>query len=148
MMTDVAASQLRVGLIGLGRPGLHLIERFAAGGPFRIAAAFDASTTAEVVSQFGVRLATDFRELLAATDIDVIWISESWGLRKDFALPDVLATKHAILETPFGVTSAVLGRAFQVAHQRGRQLVDHIQATPRASEARPGSRSPPGFQGD
>lgn len=123
MMTDAAASPLRIGLIGLGRPGLHLIERFAAGGPFRIVAAFDDSTTAEVVSPFGVRLATDFRDLLAATDIDVVWISESWGLRKDFVLPDVLATKHAILETPLGVTPAVLDRAFQVAHQRGRQLI-------------------------
>lgn len=125
MMTDAAASPLRVALIGLGRPGLHLIERFAAGGPFQIVAASDDSATADAASPFGVRLATDVRVLLGATDIDVVWISESVGPRIDFALPDVLATKHAILETPIGVTPTVLDRTFQVAHQRGRQLLVH-----------------------
>lgn len=125
-MTDVAASPLRVGLIGLGRSGLHLIERFAAGGPFRIVAAFDDCTTVEAVSPFKVRLATDLQEMLATPDVDVVWMTESCGPRNDFSLPDVLATKHAILETPLGVTPADLDRAFQVAHQHGRQfLVRH-----------------------
>lgn len=123
MMTDAAASPLRVGLIGLGRPGLHLIERFAAGGPFQIVAAFNDSTTADVVSPFGIRLETKLQELLTSADIDVVWMTEFCGQQHGFVLPDVLATKHAVLETPLGVTPAVLDRAFQVAHQRGRQLL-------------------------
>ena len=49
-MTDVAASPLRVGLIGLGRPGLHLVERFADDSSFRVVAVAADPIVAEVVS--------------------------------------------------------------------------------------------------
>lgn len=45
-MTDVAASPLRVVLIGCGRVGMHLIERFSVNGPFRVVAVCDDSCAA------------------------------------------------------------------------------------------------------
>ena len=128
MTTDVAASPLRVGLFGLGRCGLHLIERFSTGGPFRIVALLanpsvaDANV-ADLVSPFGVRLLHDPHALLAATDVDVLWLTEPGDLPNNVALPDVLLTKHAILETPIGVTPAILDQTLAVAHQRDRRLL-------------------------
>ena len=122
-MTDAAASPLRVGLFGLGRSGLYLIEHFAAGGPFRIVAAWADPIVGEVVSPFGVRLVNDPQELLAASDVDVIWFADHDSIGNDVALPDVLSTKHTILETPIGLTPAVLDRSFSSALKRGRQLL-------------------------
>ena len=123
MMTDVAGSPLRVGLLGLGRSGLHLLECFATGGPLRVVAAFANPSVAELLSPFGVRLVADPQELCAATDVDVLWIAEHDALRSDLSLPELLSAKHVILETPIGVTPAVLDQAFNVALERGRQLL-------------------------
>ncbi len=123
MTTDVAASPLRVGLFGLGRFGLHLIERFAVAGPFRVVAVIANPSVAELVSPFGVRLVADLHELLTAMDVDVLWIAEHDAFRSDLALPELLSTKHVILESPIGVTPAVLDQALNIAHQQGRQLL-------------------------
>ncbi len=124
-MTDVAASPLRVGLIGLGRPGLHLVERFASGGPFRVVAVWAESIVAEVVSPFGVRLVNHPRELLAAADVDVVWFAESEAFKNEFAAADVLCGKHSIVSTPLALSSAIADRAFREAARCNRLLLVH-----------------------
>ncbi len=122
-MTDVAASPLRVGLIGLGRPGLHLIERFAAGGSFRVVASFADPIVAEIVSPFGVRLVNHPRELLAAADVDVVWFAEHDAFRNAFTPTEVLCEKHAIVETPLALSSSSADGAFKEAAQHHRLLL-------------------------
>lgn len=124
-MTDAAASPLRVGLIGLGRPGLHLIERFTLGGPFRVVAAFADPIMSDVLSPFGVRLVGDPQQLLAAEDVDVVWFAEHDSFRNEFTATDALGAKHVIVETPLTLTSALAGRAFQEASRCQRVLLVH-----------------------
>ncbi len=124
-MTDVAASPLRVGLIGLGRPGLHLMERFAAGGPFLVVAVWADPIVAEVVSPFGVRLVNHPHELLAAADVDVVWFAELDAFRNDFTAADTLCEKHTIVETPLTLSSAIADRAFNEAARSNRLLLVH-----------------------
>lgn len=122
-MTDAAASPLRVGLIGCGRPGLHLIERFTLGGPFRVVAAFANPTVASVVSPFGVKLVSHPQELLAAEDVDVVWFSEHDAFRHEFSAAEALRRKHVIVETPLALSSADAERAFEAATQNRRVLL-------------------------
>ena len=124
-MPGLAAPPLRVGLIGLGRSGLHLIECCAMGGPFRVVAVFADPLVADVVSPFGARLVKHPQELLAAADVDVIWITEFAGRRSDVSIAEVLAEKHAILETPLSLTTAPLEQVFEVAAQHRRLLLVH-----------------------
>ncbi len=124
-MPGLAAPPLRVGLIGLGRSGLHLIECCATGGPFRIVAVFADPLVADVVSPFGARLVKHPQELLAAADVDVVWIAEFDGRRTDVSIAEVLAEKHAILETPLSLTTEAFEQAFEVAAQHRRMLLVH-----------------------
>ena len=128
MMTDVAASPLRVGLIGLGRSGLHLIERFAAGGPFRVVAVFDATpgfAISDVVSQFRVPCAPSVEELLSTAEIDVVWFASQEAFRGDFAAAGGSYGKHTIGETPFTLSLTVAETAFEQADKNGRLLLVH-----------------------
>lgn len=122
-MTDVAASPLRVGMIGLGRPGLYLMERFATGGPFRVVAAFADPVVSGLVSPFGARLVNHPRELLTAADVDVVWFAEHDAFRNAFTPTDVLCEKNAIVETPLALCSAIADQAFKESAQRNRLLL-------------------------
>ena len=128
MMTDAAASPLRVGLIGLGRPGLHLIERFAAGGPFRVVAGFDTTpgcAISDIVAPFGVRCVQRLGELFTAADVDVVWWTSYWNFRTDFAQVGVHFRKHTIAEAPLTLSSKVAATAFEQADKNGRLLLVH-----------------------
>ena len=122
-MADVVASPLRVGLIGFGRFGLHLVERFADDGSFRVVAAAADPIVAEVVAPFGVRLVNHPRELLAAADVDVVWFAEHDAFRSGRTAADVLCEKHAIVETPLALSSSIADQAFDVAAQHHRLLL-------------------------
>ena len=122
-MADVAASPLRVGLIGLGRPGLHLMERFAVGGPFRVVAVCAEPSVTAIVSSFGARLVRHPRDLLAAADVDVVWFAEHDAFRNSFAAADAVCEKHTIVETPLALSAVIAERAFQEAAHRGRLLL-------------------------
>lgn len=122
-MTNIAAPPLRVGLFGLGRPGLHLIERFAVSGPFRVVATFADPIVADIVSPFGVRLANSPQELVAAADVDVIWFAEHDAFRNHFTPADVLREKHVIVETPLALTSSAANHAFKAAADHNRLLL-------------------------
>ena len=76
-MSDIAAQPLRVGLVGLNRHGLHLIERCLADGPFRVVTAYDSDATrAAAATGLNVPVVSDINELVYSTDIDVVWIAQ------------------------------------------------------------------------
>lgn len=127
-MTDVAAPPLRVGLFGCGRFGLHLIERFTAGGPFRVVAVFDVTpgfALCDVVAPFGVRCVQTMQELFAATDVDVVWFVSYWAFRNDFASAGVYYRKHTIGEAPITLSAKVIDKVFETATQNDRLLLVH-----------------------
>ena len=99
-MAGDALPPLRVGLVGCGRVGLHLIERSAVGGPFQVVAASEELDVRRLIAPFGVRLMS-LSELAQSADLDVLWLTSYWKFPFDF-LP-LVAThgQHLIAETPF-----------------------------------------------
>lgn len=119
-MPEAVTSPLRVGLWpSVGRCGMHLIERFAEGSPFRVVAAFDPMATFNLLAPFGVRLVSTPEELTQAADIDVLW--QLNGL----AATGLSHSQHMIVETPLTLSSEVAGQAFRMAAERGRLLLIH-----------------------
>ena len=123
-MTDVAASPLRVGLIGCGRVGMHLIERFAVSGPFRVVAVCDDSCTGDLISPFGARLMS-LKQLAQSQDIDVLWITSFWEFPFESSPSEVCYGQHLIAEAPFALGYQSAEQAFADAAQRGRRLLVH-----------------------
>lgn len=110
---------LRVGLVGCGRVGLHLMERSAVGGPFHVVAASEESDVRRLIAPFDVRLMS-LSELTQSVDIDVLWVTSFW----EFPFEAILG-KNLIAETPFTLGNQVAEQAFSQVAQRGRLLLVH-----------------------
>lgn len=123
-MTDVAASPLRVGLIGCGRIGMHLIERSAIGGPFQVIAACDEQRVGELIAPFGVRLMS-LQELAQSVDIDVLWITSFWKSPFESSPSTALHGQHIIAEAPFALRHQSAEQGYSYAAQRGRLFLIH-----------------------
>ncbi len=119
-MPDAVTSPLRVGLWpGVGRCGMHLIERFAEGSPFRVVAACDPTAALNLLAPFGVRLVNTPEELTHAADIDVLWCLN--GL-----VPiGPSHSQHTIVETPLTLSLEAADQAFREAAEQGRLLLVH-----------------------
>ena len=118
-MAGDALPPLRVGLVGCGRVGRHLIERSAVGGPFQVVAACDDLCLSSPVVSFGVRQMS-LPELTQSADIDVLWVTSFW----EFPL-EAIHAQHLIAETPFTLGNQVAEQAYSAAVQRGRLLLIH-----------------------
>ena len=114
----------RVGLVGCGRVGLHLIERSAVGGPFQIVAASEELDVSPLIAPFGVRQIS-LSELVQSADIEVLWITSFWEF--PFECSPLAAThgQHLIVETPFTLGLQAAEQAFADAARRGRLLLIH-----------------------
>lgn len=123
-MSDVGATPLRVGLFGVGRIGMHLLERFALGGPFRVVAACDDALIGPRIEPFDVKRMSP-RELLAAPDIEVLWVTSSFDYPFDVGSHASLAGQHLIVESPFTLSAAVADQAIRAAMSRQRLLLVH-----------------------
>lgn len=142
-MTGVAAPPLRVGLIGFGRVGLHLIERSAIGGPFKVVAACADVRVRELLEPFGVRLMT-LQELSQSADIDVLWVTSYWDFPFGISPVEAFHPPHMIAEAPFALGDPDAEQAFADAAQRGRLLLIHHprRADPEFRQALAVSRDP------
>lgn len=123
-MTDVAASPLRIGLIGCGRVGMHLIERSAIGGPFQVIAACDNPRISELIAPLGVRLMS-LQELAQSVDIDVLWITSFWEFPFESSPSQTFHGQHLIAEAPFALGHQSAKQAFADAAQQGSLLLIH-----------------------
>ncbi len=123
-MAGAALPPLRVGLVGCGRVGLHLIERSAVGGPFQVVAASEKLDVIRQIAPFGVRLMS-LSELVQSADIDVLWVTSFWEF--PFKRSPLAAThgQHLIVETPFTLGLQAAEQAFADAVGRGRLLLIH-----------------------
>ncbi len=115
---------LRVGLVGCGRIGLHLIERSAVGGPFQVVAASEELDVSRLIAPFGVRLMS-LPELAQSTDVDVLWGTSYWDFPFDRLPLETNHVQHLIVETPFTLSPPAAEQAFADASRRGRLLIHH-----------------------
>lgn len=139
-MAGNALPPLRVGLVGCGRVGLHLIERSAVGGSFQVVAASEmlsekpVAPTVQKVSEaldvrcliapFGVRLMS-LSELAQSADLDVLWVTSLGEFPFECSPSEVFRGQHLIAETPFALGNQAAQQAFADAAQRGRLLLIH-----------------------
>ena len=125
-MTHVTAPP-RVGLVGLGRTGSHLLERFSSGGPLRIVAGWDdAPERIRLAESLGVNAVGKLESLATSVDLDVLWIARQMA----FSNADLIAKclkfgKHVIVESPLSLSPADARRAFYEARERDLRLLVH-----------------------
>lgn len=129
-MIDAAASPLRVGLIGGGRVGLHLIEQFSAGGPFQVVAADQDFGVADAIASLGVR-PMSLRQMAESEDVDVLWLT-SLERETAEAVCSMIRGRSVIAEAPLSLSQHDFERFLAaLAEREGRLLTHH----PRRSDA-------------
>ncbi len=76
-----------------------------------------------MAQKFGVhRVYSDFRQLVADKDIDIVCICTPSGMHADMGVKSMEAGKHVILEKPMDVTLEACDRLIAAADKTGRKL--------------------------
>lgn len=100
---------LSIGIIGYRGFGAFCTEAFAASGRGRVAAyaGRDAQAMAETAQKYGVtKTHTDWRELTADPDIEIVHICTPPNLHAEMALDALRNGKHVFVEKPMATTNA------------------------------------------
>lgn len=120
---------IRFGVIGYGYWGPNVVRNLCALEATQLAAVCDKSFAAlQRVKQLypGVRVTSDYSELLSSPDIDAIAVVTPVWTHFDLAKSALLNGKHVFVEKPFTSTSAQAEELIELAAQRNLQImVDH-----------------------
>jgi predicted dehydrogenase len=118
-----------VGVIGYGYWGPNLVRNFAETPGSRVVAVSDLNgqRLAEVGARYpSVKTTTDFRELLAHTEIDAVVIATPVRTHFDLAMQALRAGKHVLVEKPMAESSEQARLMIETAERLQRVLmVDH-----------------------
>jgi len=129
-MSQTPRKNLRWGLIGLGWFGEVHAEALAAMPGIELAAVCTRrpQRLAEVADRFQVpKRYTDYRELLADPEIDVVGVITHINDHRDIAIDALRSGKHVFLEKPMAPTVADCDRILAAADQAaGYFMVGHI----------------------
>lgn len=120
---------IKFGVIGYGYWGPNLVRNLAEAKDSRVVAVSDlqADRRALVERRYpGVRVTADAREIVAATDVDVVVIATPVSTHYELALAALQAGKHVLVEKPMTQTVEQGLRLIEAAERAGRVLmVDH-----------------------
>lgn len=135
------SAPLRWGIIGVGRFGRVHARAIASLPDVELAAICrrDGDKLAEVAAEFGVaKTYTDYRQMLADPDIQVVTICTHWREHHDVARQALASGKHVLLEKPMAATRDQCASLLAAARSaQGRFLVGHVcRFDPRISLAR------------
>jgi myo-inositol 2-dehydrogenase/D-chiro-inositol 1-dehydrogenase len=118
-------NEVRFGLIGYGAWGSHHAAAIAQTPGARlvaIAARSEASKSAAAAAHSDAALHSDYRELVARKDLDVVDIVLPSDLHFDAAYAALEAGKHLLLEKPMALTVADCDQLVALAKARGKLL--------------------------
>jgi len=122
----MAAKDLRFGIVGLSmgkRPVKQIAE--TPGAVLGGVCALEEEVVQRVATEHGCEGTTDFRELIARPDLDVIGVWTPSGLHATVAVPALEAGKHVIMTKPMDVTVEACGRIMAAARaNRKAVLID------------------------
>jgi predicted dehydrogenase len=129
MPLSVDFPPLRIGVAGLGRAGLHHVERIGLREDCQVVALHDDCPAArERVRGLRAAMRAAWGELLADRDVEVVLLATPPALHAELAIAALAAGKHVLVETPLclnlveadAVTAASRrsGRSVIVAHTR------------------------------
>lgn len=117
---------LRLGIIGAGARHSITIPAHRPGKGSRIVAAADTNPAALEAARahFGSGLATtaDYREVLARTDVDAVFVVTPDFLHEEQAVAALEAGKDVFCEKPMAITIAGCDRMLATAQRTGRKL--------------------------
>jgi predicted dehydrogenase len=124
-----ADSTLRVGVIGYGYWGPNIVRNLHGVSNCEVVAVCDKSQSALVRAKRtypGVRLTSDFTELLNATDIDALAIITPVWTHYELAKAALENGKHVFVEKPFTSTSQQAEELIELAERKNLVImVDH-----------------------
>jgi predicted dehydrogenase len=120
---------MKVAVIGTGYWGPNLIRNFFAADEIDavVACDVDDARLAKMRKSFyGIETASNYNEVIARADIDIIVIATPVSTHHEIAKKALLAGKHVWIEKPMTVSSAEARELIDIAEQKGRKLfVDH-----------------------
>jgi predicted dehydrogenase len=123
---------IRVGVIGYGYWGPNLARNFAECPATTLAAVADQRPERLVLagrSYPGVRLCSDWRELVADPTVDAVAVATPVGTHAAMAQAALEAGKHVLVEKPITARSSDGEELIEIAARKGRTLmVDHTFA--------------------
>ena len=123
-MNDVVTGPVRWGFIGAGniaRTALAPAVHAADGAVLQAAAARDPARAATLRP---VRVHATYDDLLAADDVDAVYISLNNDAHLPWTLAALQAGKHVLCEKPLGLTAAEVDRMVAAAQKAGRTVVE------------------------
>lgn len=112
----------RVGVIGLGAIGYRIAKAFAGHPAARVTVVCDmnAALAEKVAAEVGAeRWVTDYREMLAGDQVDLIYVGVPPRFHEQMALEIMAAGKHILCEKPLALTLAEAERMAAKARETG-----------------------------
>lgn len=122
----MSTQPIRIGIAGLGRSGwdIHarLLEPLAA--YYQVAAVVDADPArrAEAVQRFGCAAYSEFEELLADPNVELVVVALPSHRHTEATLAALAVGKHVICEKPMAITLPDADRMVEAARAAGRVL--------------------------
>ncbi len=117
---------VRVGIVGLGRSGWNIHAAAIATLPeqYRVAAVADplAERQEEARARFDCRAYSDFADLIADDEVELVTIASPSHLHVEQAIAAMRAGKNVLVEKPFAPSGAEADRLITVARETGRIL--------------------------
>lgn len=116
--------QLRFGLIGCGRVAPRHVESISSlpGAVLAAVADINESRAARFATQYQADAYSDYHQLLARTDIDVVNICTPSGLHAPMVLDALAAGKHVLVEKPIALSMADADLMIAAARSADRKL--------------------------
>src|ERR1700687_5009442 len=129
LMMDLGSNVIRVGVIGYGYWGPNIVRNFHGQDQSRVVAVCDKSPKSMQRVRKAhpeIPVSSNFNDLLAATDIDVIAVVTPVWTHFELAKAALLNGKHVFVEKPFTSTSAQAEELIELADRKNLQImVDH-----------------------
>ena len=116
-------ADVRFGIIGLGR-GRKASEQILGANGARLVCVCDLQEdkAKEKAEEHGCEWTTDYKELIARDDIDVVGVYTSSGTHCDYAIEVVEAGKHAFTTKPMDILVEKCDAAIAAAKKAGKIL--------------------------
>lgn len=117
--------KLRLAVVGLGRGFMLTLPGLAAHPGVRIVGAFDPRPGAaqQFAAAYAARAFSDLGAMLAADDIDAVYIASPHEFHADQCLGALQAGKHVLVEKPMAINLREAGRMADAALAAGRVLM-------------------------
>ncbi len=118
------AKKLRFAIIGCGVIGKHHAQILSEIPDAELAAVADeaADRAKSLAEKYGIDYYTDYKEMLARDDIDIVNVCTPSGMHADNAIDIAKAGKHAIVEKPMDIVLEKADRMIAAFREAGKKL--------------------------